>query len=154
MKIKLLIAAFSLLLFTACKKADTSVAANSAQITVIPQSLVPPAIVSSFTASFSGATEVEWHKSSTGIGVEFNQQSQRHTAEFEDDGHQKSHSISGLSAVPQAVLDAFRARNPNDNVYEWALRNDGTWKAHFNRGTVKWETTFSSNGAFITEEHL
>ena len=153
MKIKLLITAFGLLLFTSCKKTDTPVAANSAQITVIPQSLVPPAIVSSFTASFSGATEVEWHKSSAGIGVEFNQQGQRHSAEFEDDGHQKSHSISGLTAVPQLVLNAFRARNPNDNVYEWSLRNDGTWKAHFNRGTVKWETTFSSTGAFITEEH-
>ena len=42
MKIKLLITAFGLLLFNSCKKSDTPVAANSAQITVIPQSFVPP----------------------------------------------------------------------------------------------------------------
>jgi hypothetical protein len=155
MKMKLITALFGLLFFTACKKADvaTTTPLANTQISIIPQSAVPPAIVNAFTASFTGATEVEWHRSAAGIGVEFNHQSQHHTAEFEDDGHQKSHSVSGTSAVPQVVLNAFRARNPNDNVYEWSLRNDGTWKAHFMRGTVKWETTFTGAGVFVKEEH-
>jgi hypothetical protein len=51
------------------------------------------------------------------------------------------------------VLNAFRAKYPNDNVYEWSLKNDGSWKAHFNRNTVKWEVLFSATGAFIKEEH-
>ena len=80
---------------------------------------------------------------------------QRHESSFDDNGHQTSHSISCISAaVPAVVLNAFRARYPSDNVYEWTLKNDGSWQAHFYRSTVKWEVSFSATGVFIKEEHL
>jgi hypothetical protein len=156
MKMKLLAfaAIFSVLAFTSCTK-DTPVAANNANaITVVPQSAVPAGIVAALNSSFAGATEVEWHKSNNHFEVEFNHQGQRHSCGFDDSGHQNSHSVSCATAVVPAVgLNAFRAKYPNDNVYEWSLKNDGSWKAHFNRNTVKWEVLFSATGAFIKEEH-
>ena len=158
MKNRLLISAaiFSLLAFSSCQKADTTTPAttNPQAITIVPQSAVPAATVASFTASFAGATEVEWHKSGNNFEVEFNHQGQRHHAGFDDSGHQSSHSVTCINAaVPAAVLTAFRNSHPNDNVYEWRLQNDGSWKAHFYRNAVKWETTYSAAGAFIKEEH-
>jgi hypothetical protein len=50
------------------------------------------------------------------------------------------------------VLDAFRQRFTADYVYEWKLRNDGTWKAHFMRGTIKYEATYSATGTLIKFE--
>ena len=41
---------------------------------------------------------------------------------------------------------------PGDMVYEWNLRNDGSWKAHIMRGTVKYEATFSATGALLKFE--
>ena len=149
----------SLLAFTSCKKEDTSATSpitttNPQAITVVPQSAVPAAVVSSFNASFAGASEVEWQRSSNHFEVEFNHQGQHHDCSFDDNGHQSSHNIScATSAVPAAVLSAFRARNPTDNVYEWNSKADGSWKAHFYRNNVKWETLFSASGTFIKEEH-
>lgn len=162
MQMKLLVSAAicSLLAFTACQKEDTSAATpatptNPQAITIVPPSAVPAAIVTSFNASFAGATEVEWHKSSNLFEVEFNHLGQRHDCSFDDNGHQTSHSIScTTSAVPAVVLNAFRARYPNDNVYEWSLKGDGSWQAHFYRNTVKWEASFSASGTFIKEEHV
>ncbi|MEP7238959.1 MAG: hypothetical protein ABI685_13865 [Ferruginibacter sp.] len=148
--------AFTLLFFVSCQKADTTATSpTTAQtITVIPQSAVPAAVVSTFTANFSGATEVEWHKSGNLFEAEFNHTSQRHSASFDDNGHQSEHHVTCINAaVPQVVLTAFRTRNPNDNVWEWKLTNNGTWKAHFARNSVQWETTFSASGTFISEEH-
>ncbi len=149
------LAAFTLLFFVSCQKADTTAASPTTPqtITVIPQSAVPPAVVATFTANFSGATEVEWHKSGSTFQAEFNQLSQRHSASFDDSGHQSEHHVTCINAaVPQVVLTAFRTRNPNDNVWEWKLTNNGTWKAHFARNGVQWETTFSATGTFISEE--
>ena len=157
MKMKLLLSAtiFSLLAFTSCQKdAPTPAAQPSEAITVVPQSAIPAAVVASFSSSFAGATEVEWHKSGNHFEVEFNHQSQRHHAGYDDSGHQSSHSVSCSSgAVPAVVLAAFRTKYPNDNVYEWSLRNDGNWQAHFNRNGIKWEAQFSASGTFIKEEH-
>lgn len=158
MTMKLLVSAaiFSLLAFSSCQKADTTTPAttNPQAITIVPQSAVPAATVASFTASFAGATEVEWHKTGNNFEVEFNHQGQRHHAGFDDNGHQSSHSVTCINGVvPAVVLAAFRASHPNDNVYEWSLQNDGSWKAHFYRNTVKWETTYSAAGTFIKEEH-
>jgi hypothetical protein len=146
----------STLVFSSCKKdgAVTTGSTTNETIAVVPQSAVPAVIVTSFNNSFAGATEVEWHKSNNHFEVEFNHQNQRHHSGFDDSGHQDSHSISCSSgAVPAAVLDAFRARYPNDNVYEWKLKNDGSWQAHFNRNNVKWEALFNATGTFIKEEH-
>lgn len=157
MKMRLLLSAaiITLLAFASCKKEDTVAATTNPQtITVVPQSTVPAPIVATFSASFAGATEVEWHKSGNQFEVEFNHQSQRHHAGFDDSGHQSSHSVTCINAaVPAVVLSAFRANHPNDNVYEWKLQNDGSWKAHFYRGTVKWEATYSAAGTLIKEEH-
>lgn len=158
MKMRTMIsAAFCLVLaLSACKKESTTApTVNPPEaITVISSSAVPSAVTASFSSSFAGATEVEWHRSSNQFEVEFNHQSQRHHAGYDDSGHQHSHSVSCSSgAVPAAVLDAFRARNPNDNVYEWKLKTDGNWQAHFNRNGVKWETLFTPAGVFVKEEH-
>jgi len=157
MTMRLLVSAaiFSLMAFTSCQKATpTPAAINPEAITVVPQSAVPAAIVASFNSSFAGATEVEWHKSNNHFEVEFNHQNLRQHSSFDDNGHESSHSVSCTSGpVPAVVLAAFRARYPNDNVFEWSLQNDGSWKAHFTRNSVRWETSFSAAGTFIKEEH-
>ncbi len=149
------LAAFTFLFLASCKKADVTNASNPAEaINVIPQSAVPAPVVTAFTARFAGATEVEWHRNSSLFQVEFNHSSRRHSASFDDNGHHNEDHITCMSgAVPAVVLAAFRTRNPNDSVYEWKLTSDGKWKAHFNRNGVKWETTFSATGTFISEEH-
>jgi len=156
MKMKLLVSAavFSLLAFSSCKKDNSPAGTNPEAITVVAQSAVPAAIVASFTSSFAGATEVEWHKSSNHFEVEFNHQNQHHVCGFDDNGHESSHRISCTTGtVPAVVLAAFRARYPNDTVTEWSVKNDGSWQAHFNRNGVIWEALFSANGTFIKEEH-
>ena len=156
MKMKLLgvAAILSVLAFTSCQKDTPMATTNPEAITIVPQAAVPAAIVASFNSSFAGATEVEWHKINNHFEVEFNQQGQRHDCGFDDSGHQNSHNVSCTNAVvPAAVLNAFRASHPNDNVYEWSLKSDGSWQAHFNRNGVKWEALYSATGTFIKEEH-
>ena len=147
--------AFTFLFLVSCQKADTTAASQTTptSITVIPQSAVPTAVVATFTANFSGATEVEWHRSSNQYEAEFNHNSQHHSARYDDSGHQSGHNVTCTNAaVPQVVLTAFRNRNPNDYVWEWKLTSSGDWKAHFARNGVQWETTFSAGGTFIKEE--
>ena len=133
MKLKKLLALSACLVafvFTSCKKDNPAAELNPQSITVVPLSAVPSAVVASFNNSFTNATEVEWHKINDHFEVEFNHQSQRHHCGFDNNGQQSSHTISCTNAVvPAAVLNAFRSRNPNDNVYEWNQRTDGTWKA-------------------------
>lgn len=152
-KIFAILAVFTLLFLTSCKKADTNTSTAAEAITIIPQSAVPTVVVTAFTATFSGASELEWHKSGSLFHVEFNHNNQRHSASFDDSGHENEEHITCLTgAVPAVVLAAFRIRNANDSVYEWKLTSDSNWKAHFNRIGVKWETTFSATGTFIAEE--
>ena len=157
MKLKKLLALSACLVafvFTSCKKDNSAAELNPQSITVVPLSAVPSAVVASFNNSFTNSTEVEWHKINDHFEVEFNHQAQRHHCGFDNNGQQSSHTISCTNAVvPAAVLNAFRARYPNDNAYEWNQRTDGTWKAHFLRGAIKWEATFSATGVFIKEEH-
>jgi hypothetical protein len=155
MKNKLLIAALGISFLTACTKSALNDNGNpTVTATIVPASSIPAAVISSFNSSFSGATEVEWQRvGSTSFHSQFNLGNQRHDAGFDDHGHQSSHSlICPDAAVPQAVLDAFRQRFPGDNVFEWKLTNTGEWKAHFMRGAIKYEATFSATGAFIKFE--
>ena len=147
--------AIILISLASCQKADPGTSNTVPEaITVIPQSAVPAAVVATFTANFAGATEVEWHKSSSSFQAEFNHGGQRHSSSYDNSGHETEHHVTCTSAaVPQVVLTAFRARNPNDNVWEWKLTSNGDWKAHFTRNGVQWETTFSASGTFIKEEH-
>lgn len=153
MKNKILFAALSMFSFAACIKSavDTN---SSGGANVVAASAVPSAVRTSFDNSFRGASEIEWQRnSSSSFSAQFNLSNQRHDAGFDDNGHQSSHSVICLSsAVPQIVLDAFRLRFPTDNVYEWKLTNDGNWKPHFMRGTIKYEATFSATGTFIKFE--
>lgn len=156
MKKKLaILAACTFLFLASCKKADIINGSTPAEaISVIPQSAVPALVVSAFTARFSGATEVEWHRRGSLFQAEFNHNNQRHSASFDDNGHENEEHVTCMTgAVPAVVLAAFRTRNPIDNVYEWKLTRDGNWKAHFTRNGVNWETTFSATGTFISEEH-
>lgn len=146
-----LLAIFSMV---ACSKSAVEDNAASGSANVIAASSVPAAVTTSFNTNFRGATEVEWQRrSSSSFEVQFNHSSQRHSAGFDDNGHQSSHNILCLDApVPQVVLDAFRQRFPTDNVYEWKLRNDGTWKAHFMRGALKYEATYTAAGVLLKFE--
>lgn len=141
----------AVLLISCSKNADNSTLADTA--TIVSPSSVPQEVISSFSSSFSGSTEVEWrHHSNDDFSSQFNQSGQRHEARFDDKGHSSSHKVISLAAVPKAILDAFAAQFPSDVVYEWKLRNDGTWKAHYMRGAVKWEATFSATGTLLKNE--
>ncbi len=149
----ILFALFTLSLFSCSKSSDDT--GGSGNTTVIPASAVPAAVITTFNNNFAGATEIEWQRSgsSSDIFSQFNFSNQRHSAGFDDNGHQSSHSVICLDApVPSVVLDAFRSNFPNDSVYEWKLRTDGTWRAHIMRGTVKYEATFSATGTLIKFE--
>ncbi len=155
MKNSIITALIAGFLLAACSKSsvdDNSNSNNTGTATAIPSSNVPEAVRNSFNSSFSGATEVEWLRGSNNFISQFNLSNQRHDARFDDNGHRSSHSVISLAAVPAAVLDAFRQRFPTDNVYEWKLRNDGTWKAHFMRGSVKYEATYSADGSLLKFE--
>ncbi len=157
---KLFFFATTLIMATGCKKStDAVLPQDQTTVAAISSASVPAPVVNTFNARFSGATQVEWlsisssNSSSKEFEVEFNHLNQRHEARFDDNGTEKHHSITCIEApVPQVILTAFRSTHPTDNVYEWKLRNDGTWKAHFMRGTVKWETTYSATGVLIKEE--
>jgi hypothetical protein len=150
---KSIILGFSLAMLgsLACNKSGSDDGGN---VTVIPASSVPAITVSAFNAEYSGATGVEWQRNnSSSYAVQFNYSNQRHHAGYDDSGHRSSHSIICIDGiVPEVVLAAFRQRFPTDNVYEWKLRNDGTWKAHFMRGSVKYEATYTAAGALVKFE--
>ena len=150
MKNRIIPAVILFLSLTACTKSaieDNGGNNSSGNANVVPAANVPQAVRNSFNSSFSGATEVEWQRNGSTVFVsQFNLSNQRHDARFDDSGHQSSHTVISLAAVPSVVLDAFRQRFPNDNVYEWKLRNDGTWRAHMMRGTIKYEATFAADG--------
>ena len=152
MKNTIFVLSIATLALDSCSKSGTD--DNGGTANVVPASAVPAATTSAFSADFSGATGVEWQRnSSSNFTVQFNHSSQRHSAGYDDSGHQSSHSIICIDgSVPQVVLDAFRTRFPTDNVYEWKLRNDGTWKAHFMSGAVKYEATYSATGSLIKFE--
>lgn len=151
-----IIPAFILALsMAACSKSameDNAPANTTGTANVVPAATVPQTVRNSFNNSFTGATEVEWQRSSNTFVSQFNLSDQRHDARFDDNGRQSSHTVISLAAVPAVVLEAFRQRFPNDNVYEWKLRNDGTWRAHFMRGTIKYEATFAADGTFLKFE--
>jgi hypothetical protein len=155
MKNRILIAAISLILFTACSKSKDDVN-NGGDIIVVDASAVPASTRAALNTNFPGATQVEWSRSSSSnssFSCQFNHNSQRHSTTFDDNGRQSSHSVICIDgAVPDAVLTAFRQRFPSDNVYEWKLRNDGTWKAHFLRNGVKYEATYTATGTLLKFE--
>ncbi len=142
------------ILFACTKNVDD---ANSAVTgtPVISEANVPAAVLNTFNASFGTSVEREWrHKSDDTFICQFNMNSQRHEAEFENDGHEDSHSVICIeAAVPQVVLDAFLSGYPTDIVYEWKLNSDNSWKAHFMRSAVKYEVTISANGDILKSEH-
>lgn len=155
MKSKITAFIAAVVIFSSCSKSDVTPNTNTTTTAnVVPASSVPSAARSTFSSNFSGATEIEWqHNSSHDFSVQFNLSAQRHEAHFDDNGSQSSHSLVCLEApVPSVVLDAFRVRFPTDNAYEWKLANDGTWKAHFMRGAVKYEATYSATGTLIKFE--
>ena len=155
MKNKIMFILLSSFTLFACKKNVTSVTTNTGTITVTPESAVPTAVISSFNASFSTATEREWqHNPDDSFTCQFNMDHQRHEAHFDDKGHESSHSVICTdAAVPALVLESFRQGFSADNVYEWNLTNENTWKAHFMRSAVKWEVTFSNDGIMLKSEH-
>jgi hypothetical protein len=154
MKNFLLVSVLSTALLVSCSKSATDDNSSGGSTVVVPASSVPATTRTALTTNFPGASEIEWQRnSSSSFTSQFNQNNQRHSAGFDDNGHQSSHSVICLDApVPQVVLDAFRANFPADTVYEWKLRNDGTWKAHIMRNGVKYEATLSATGTVLKFE--
>lgn len=153
MKNMTIIAAFAILNLVACSKSSLNPSSQSGSAQVVTAASVPAPVIASFNSSFNGATNVEWFRGTNSFTSQFNLAGQRHEAGFDDNGHQSSHSVICTDgAVPSAVLEAFRQRFSSDNVYQWKLTNEGTWKAHFMRGAVKFEATFSAAGALIKFE--
>ena len=150
----LLVTTFCLLL-AACTKEVPGTSNTGGSVNIVPASAVPAAVISAFNSSFSSASETEWqHNSDDSFTCQFNMENERHEAHFDDKGHQSSHSVICLdAAVPAVVLSAFRSAYPTDNVYEWKLNSDNTWKAHFMRGSIKWEVTFNTSGTIVKSEH-
>lgn len=143
-----------LTLVSCSKQGPESPAAGAGNVNVVSSSSIPGATTTAFTTEFTGANGVEWQRNSSNrFTVQFNHSNQRHSAGYDDNGHRSSHSIICTDGpVPQAVLDSFRQQYPADNVYEWKLRNDGTWRAHIMRGAVKYEATFSATGILLKFE--
>lgn len=155
MKNTFLLSVLGAVVLTSCSKSAIDDNTNSGGGAVVVQaSAVPSAARTALSTNFPGASEIEWQRnSSSSFTSQFNQNNQRHSAGFDDNGHQSSHSVICLDApVPQAVLDGFRQNFPTDVVYEWNLRNDGTWKAHIMRSGVKYEATMSAAGAVLKFE--
>ena len=161
MKFKLYFFVALIAITTSCKKSNDNISLPIVEVKQVAASAVPSTVVSTFNTSYAGATQVEWFWVSTSSNstnsveyeVEYNHASQRHNSRFDNNGVEKHHSITCIEApVPQIVLTAFRNTHTNDLVYEWKLRNDGTWKAHYLRGAVKWEATYSAAGVLIKEE--
>lgn len=146
--------AFSVSALVSCSKPGNEDSNASGNITVLASAAVPAVTTTAFANEFSGSSGVEWMRSSSsGFTVQFNHNGQRHSAGYDDSGHRSSHSLICTDGpVPQAVLDAFRQQFAADIVYEWSLRNDGTWRAHFMRGAIKYEATFTAAGQMLKFE--
>jgi hypothetical protein len=153
MKIAFLFQFLVLSILVSCSKQGTEMNDGSTPA-FINASAVPAGARTAFNSDFSGADGVEWQRnSSNSFTVQFNHSSQRHSAGYDDNGRRSSHHIICTDGpVPQVILDAFRQQYPADTVYEWKLRNDGTWKAHIMRGAVKYEATFSAAGVLLKFE--
>jgi hypothetical protein len=55
--------------------------------------------------------------------------------------------------VPAAVLTAFHSRYTDATKVEWKNLSDGSFKAEFFRGSIRWQASFTSNGTLVKEEH-
>ena len=154
MKKEIIVSCLLLFVLFACTKNVDDAYSNVTGAQVISEANVPATVLNTFNASFGSSTEREWRHENDIFICQFNMNSQRHEAEFENDGHEDSHSVICIEAVvPQVVLDAFLSSYPTDIVYEWKLNNDNTWKAHFMRSAVKYEVTISENGDILKSEH-
>lgn len=151
MKHQILSALAAIVLFASCSKtaSDTTMSSD----VIVPGSSVPSSVVSGFTADNSKASELEWRKGTDDkFKVHFNADDKRVESKLDDNGRTTASRVVSDKAVPKAVLDAFAANFPGETVYEWKLRSDGTWRAHFNRSGVKWEATFSASGTLLKAE--
>jgi hypothetical protein len=158
MKTKLLLFVLVVTSLVSCKKTTELLPAEVQN--VVNEANVPITVLAAFNSAFTGATQVEWRTvATTGrttkqeFEVEFNHQNQRHICRFEDNGTQKGHSISCTSGnVPQIILTAFRATHPSEVVTEWKLLANGSWKAHYLKGAIVWEATYTAAGVLVKDE--
>jgi hypothetical protein len=139
MKKTILIAFLAFVSFIACTKSSPEDNNKGGTVNIVAAVSVPAATTTAFSNEFSGATGIEWQRNSSSLfTVQFNHSNQRHSAGYNDNGHRTSHSIICTgSPVPRAVLDAFLSQFPTDDVCEWKLSNDGTWRMHIMRGSIK-----------------
>jgi hypothetical protein len=163
MKNTLILFVSAILFTTSCKKSTDDIAPIPEKITTVavaPTS-IPAPVISAFNSRFAGASEVQWSMITSTTGrtekvefeVEFNHINQRHEARFDDNGIEKHHNITCISAaVPQIILTAFNSTHASIIVTEWKLTSAGTWKAHYLKAGVAWEATYSATGILLKEE--
>lgn len=56
-------------------------------------------------------------------------------------------------SLPAAVRDAFYARYSGVASIQWQLMPDGTYKADFFIGKIKWQAVYAADGTLLHEEH-
>jgi hypothetical protein len=56
--------------------------------------------------------------------------------------------------LPAEVRIDFYNRYPGANNTQWYLLADGTYKAVFFQGKIKWTAIYAADGTLIHEEHL
>jgi hypothetical protein len=61
---------------------------------------------------------------------------------------------NNTTSVPAAVLSAFNTRYPDATNIQWKKLSDGSYKAEFFRGAIKWQVIFSATGTLLKEEHV
>jgi hypothetical protein len=59
---------------------------------------------------------------------------------------------NNTTSVPMAVLSAFNTRYPDATRIEWKKLSDGSFKAEFFRGSVRWQAIFTAAGNLVKEE--
>jgi hypothetical protein len=57
-------------------------------------------------------------------------------------------------SVPSTVLSAFNTHYPNATQVQWKLLSDGTYKAEFLIGNVKWQAIFTASGTWLKNNTL
>lgn len=56
-------------------------------------------------------------------------------------------------SLPQPVREAFQQRYPGASNTAWCLLADGTYKAMFFTGKIKWTSIYAADGTLLHEEH-
>ena len=126
-----------------------------AQSQDIPQSNVPPVVVSTFTQKFPNAKDVEWELENNTYHVEFKIGSVDHDAWIESNGQLSSYKQdirpADLPATVQAAVKKdFSGFKVSDAVKK-DMNGDITYKLELKKGGKEWEAVYADDGRLISK---